>query len=423
MKENKKSLILLTIALGFWLIALPATFGYGGHAIQWSDILSGLLLVVLGIICWKTNHLLPVVLIGVVGFWLQVAPIIFWAPTSLMYVNDTLIGALVIIFSFHIPTRIEASKHSDIPLGWSYNPSAWPYRIPTVFLAMICWFFSRYMAAFQLGYIDHIWDPFFGEGTYQVITSKVSQSFPVSDAALGALSYKLDALLGWQGNTRRWANMPWLVFIFGILVIPVGVVSITLIILQPVAVGAWCSWCLATAALMLLMIVFTAGEFAAVIQLLREAKRRGDSTWKIFWKGCKTPKAYAATRPVARVRTAGTQGFSFPWNLIVSMGLGIWLMMTPAILGTVGTLAEIYFILGPIIVTISVIAFAEVFRSIRYLNILFGIILVIAPWLVAHFCMKCCVANCLIVGVLIILLSLPKGKISERYGEWQKWIK
>lgn len=30
---------------------------------------------------------------------------------------------------------------------------------------------SRYLAAFQLGYIDAIWDPFFGQGTRQVLNS------------------------------------------------------------------------------------------------------------------------------------------------------------------------------------------------------------------------------------------------------------
>lgn len=35
--------------------------------------------------------------------------------------------------------------------------------------------------------------------------------------------------------------MPWMVAFFGILVVPLGIVSITLIILQALAVGAWCT--------------------------------------------------------------------------------------------------------------------------------------------------------------------------------------
>jgi len=57
-----------------------------------------------------------------------------------------------------------------------------------VFLAMIGFFLSRYMAAFQLGHISYPWDPFFGESTRRVLTSDISKAFPVSDAGLGALS-------------------------------------------------------------------------------------------------------------------------------------------------------------------------------------------------------------------------------------------
>ena len=48
--------------------------------------------------------------------------------------------------------------------------------------------------------------------------------------------------------------------VFGILVVPLGVVSITLIVLQPIAVGAWCTPCLIAAAAMLVMISLTLDE-------------------------------------------------------------------------------------------------------------------------------------------------------------------
>jgi hypothetical protein len=96
--------------------------------------------------------------------------------------------------------------------------------------------------------------------------------------------------------------MPWLVVAFAFLVIPVGIVSVTLIILQPVVVGFWCSWCLFTALCMLLMIVLTAGELAAVLQLLWEVKRSGKSVWKVFWKGVNRSALFISVKPLSRLK-------------------------------------------------------------------------------------------------------------------------
>ena len=67
-------------------------------------------------------------------------------------------------------------------------------------------------------------------------------------------------LMGWMGATTRWRTMPWMVTFFFILVVPLGLVHITLVILQPVAVGHWCTVCLAAASLMLLMIPLAVDE-------------------------------------------------------------------------------------------------------------------------------------------------------------------
>ncbi len=57
---------------------------------------------------------------------------------------------------------------------------------------------------------------------------------PIPDAALGALGYLADAVFGLAGGTVRWSTQPWLVIVFAIAVIPFGVTSVTLFILQPV---------------------------------------------------------------------------------------------------------------------------------------------------------------------------------------------
>lgn len=419
MKKNQ--IALLAVALGFWLIAIPLTFGYKGHLVGLSDIASGVLLVIFGLFSLAPRRIWSGWALGLVGVWLQLAPLVFWAPTALMYVNDTLIGALAIVLSFHLAKKNEIRGETVIPGGWSYNPSAWSHRIPIVGLATLCWFFSRYMAAYQLGYIDSIWDPFFTNGTLSVITSKISKDFPVSDAGMGAVCYTLEMLLGWQGGKRRWASMPWLVIAFAFLVVPVGIASITLIILQPVVVGAWCSWCLATAISMLLMIVLTGGELAAALHCLKVAKERRQSVWKVFWKGSVAQNFGPPLKPLNRTKGSLAWGVSFPWNLIVSFVFGIWLMFSHSMLGVKEGLSTLNYILGPLIAAFTFIAFSEVFRIVRYVNILFGSVLLVAPWIVSG-ASSTAIANSLIVGVFVILLAFRRGRISERYGKWEKFI-
>ena len=76
-----------------------------------------------------------------------------------------------------------------------------------------------------------------------------------------------------------------MVTFFGILVVPLGIVSITLIILQPLAVGAWCTPCLLAAAAMIIMISLTLDEVVAMCQFLVQAMREGQPFWRTFWLG------------------------------------------------------------------------------------------------------------------------------------------
>lgn len=90
----------------------------------------------------------------------------------------------------------------------------------------------------------------------------MSKSFPISDAGLGAFAYTFELLMSWMGKTSRWRTMPWMVTFFFILVVPLGLVHITLVILQPVVVGQWCASCLFAAFIMLLMIPLAQDERA-----------------------------------------------------------------------------------------------------------------------------------------------------------------
>src|SRR5690606_22740563 len=114
----------------------------------------------------------------------------------------------------------------------------------------------------------------FTPGTKGVLESDISKAFPVSDAGLGAFAYTLEFFSICMGGTSRWKTAPWLVLVFGILVIPVSIVSTILIILQPLSVGTWCTVCLITAVCMLIPIPFAVGEVAASVQYLRYHKQK-----------------------------------------------------------------------------------------------------------------------------------------------------
>jgi hypothetical protein len=187
-----------------------------------------------------------------------------------------------------------------VPAGWRRNPSAWPQRIPIAVLAAAATAIAGYMACFQWGLIDRVWDPVFGAQTEAVLTSDVSRRMHawmhVPDAALGAIAYLGDLLFGLAGSTRRWQFRPWLVILFGIDVIPLGAVSAILVILQGAVVGSWCLLCLVTAAISLVLVALAYDEVWLSLRYLAAVRRRSTSRrtlWDAFW-GRPTPEGFAA---------------------------------------------------------------------------------------------------------------------------------
>lgn len=182
---------------------------------------------------------------------------------------------------------------------WSYNPSAWDQRIPICLLALVGFVISSYLALYEWGFIASVWDPVFGTDTERVLASGVSHRlhrwFGIPDAALGAVAYLGDAVLGLAGSTRRWQYRPWMVVLFGIDVIPLGAVSAVLVLLQATLVGHWCFLCLITAAISLVLIYFAYDEVWSSLLYLRRVWRRTRSigiVWNVFW-GRYSPEADA----------------------------------------------------------------------------------------------------------------------------------
>ena len=438
------------ILLGFWMIASPFTFGYGNSPTSpaatdasplsmsvringtiWSDVVSGVLLVLLGWRCLTPGRPVTLWTACVVGVWMNAAPLVFWSPSAAGYLNGTIVGTLVIALTILIPgmpSMIMMMKMGpEVPRGWSYNPSSWPQRAIMIALGFAGWLVSRYLSAYQLGYIDYAWDPFFGKSTMAVLESDVSRSLPVSDAGLGALAYTIEFLMGYMGGTSRWRTMPWMVTFFGILVVPLGLTHIVLVISQPAIVGAWCTFCLLAALIMLPMIPLTLDEVVAMCQFMTQSKREGKPFWRTFWRGDTVEgegsddRSPPLTGKVSHVWSAMIWGMTAPWTLVASTAMGLWLMLAPWLIGVSGEVASSTQIAGALSITVSVVVMAEVARAGRFLIVPLGLWISATPWLYDGASLLF-TANNIVIGLALIAVCIPKGRIKERYGSWDRFI-
>lgn len=170
-----------------------------------------------------------------------------------------------------------------MPPGWSSNPSSWKERLPIVALALVGFLIAGYLSLYQLDLLATVWEPFFGDGSQRILNSRISHVLPIPDAALGAFGYLLDAVAGMIGGRRRWRSMPWIVILFGIAVGPLGVVSVMLVIFQPVLFESFCTLCLASAVISVAMIGPAMDEILASLQHMKSVARQRRSVWRAFW--------------------------------------------------------------------------------------------------------------------------------------------
>ncbi|MEX0866253.1 MAG: vitamin K epoxide reductase family protein [Pirellulales bacterium] len=194
------------------------------------------------------------------------------------------------------PTDTAMRSMLDAPAApWGYNPSAWSQRIPICVLAAVGGLIAAYMALYQWRLIADVWDPVFGEQTAKVLDSDVSHDMMrwmrIPDASLGAYAYLGDAVFGLAGSTRRWQTRPWIVILFGIDVIPLGIVSVILVVLQGAVVGQWCFLCLVTAVISLILIYWAYDEVYSSLLYLWRVWRHSKSTTSLWKATFGTPDA------------------------------------------------------------------------------------------------------------------------------------
>ena len=457
----------VNLMLGLWLLTSPFTLGYMSDFVPdanqlrvmadrglpsfelrnllmtWSDVISGGLVIVFSFLsadAWRRNPWAQWALAGV-GLWLTLAPLVFWTPLPEAYANGTLVGALVVGFSVLIPMMPGMSMAGmmggpDVPPGWSYTPASWLQRMPIAVLALIGFLIARILGAYQLGHIDTVWDPFFagsGEmrgvmnGTEAIITSDVSKAWPIADGALGGIVYMAELVMVWMGGKTRWRTMPWMVLALAILILPLGVVSIYFVIIQPIVIGTWCSLCLIAALAMAAMIPYALNEFVAMGQFLVWARRQGKPFWRTFWTGdameggsADTSKGLTGT--TREQMAEATRGVTYPWTLLLSIAVGVWLTLTRLTFDSSSAMANSDHLIGALVVTFSIMAFAEVGRAVRFINIPFGAWLIAAPWLLGGIASPWAVWNGVISGALLIGLAIPRGPVNNSYAGWNRYV-
>jgi uncharacterized membrane protein len=145
------------------------------------------------------------------------------------------------------------------------EPSAWRHRLPVVVLALAGCAVATVLTLFQVGVLDSVWEPFFGDGSRRVLTSSLSQALPVPDAALGAVAYLTEAALEAAGGRERWRERRWLVLATGVVAAGLGLAALGLIAAQVFLVGSFCTLCLVSAAISLAIVVLVTPEVRATL--------------------------------------------------------------------------------------------------------------------------------------------------------------
>ena len=440
----------VNIGLGSWLVTQPLLIGVPEPMLRIGEIVCGLLLMLCAGLALSWQLRWARWLCAGIGSVVMTLPFLFSTANGAAYLSDTLIGGL--IFGFAVCTKPEpgvsaiAALHGPaVPPGWSYNPSNWTQRIPIVVLAIVGLYVSRYLAGYQLGYIPAVWDPFFvgnpadpKNGTEEIVTSFVSEAWPVSDAAVGGYTYLLEIVTGIAGSRLRWRTMPWLVVLFGLMIAPLGITSISFIVIQPILIGTWSTIALIGAAAVLIQIPYSLDELVATLQFLRRRKRAGRSVLRVFFFGDTDETPRAAVRKAAK---AGKEepddvfdqrpgvvvadmlggGVGLSWGLGLAVLLGLLLLFTRPLLGVDGSVANAHHLIGALVLTVVSLAAAEVARTLRFLILPLGAALLAVPlvWPAG----AAAAVFAVVTGLLLIVACLPRGAIWRSYGSWDSLIR
>ena len=113
-------------------------------------------------------------------------------------------------------------------------------------------------------------------------------------------------------------------------------------------------------------------------------------------------------------------GVTLPWNLALCIPVSIWLMFTRLTVNANTEMANSDHLIGSLALTVVITALAESGRAVRFLLIPLGLSLFVTPFIYDAGMLS--IIGSLICGILLVALSIPKGKIYNSYGLWDKAI-
>ena len=102
------------------------------------------------------------------------------------------------------------------------------------------------------------------------------------------------------------------------------------------------------------------------------------------------------------------------WAQIINIVIGIGLMAAPAIVGFDKVASNNNHIVGPLVITFAVVSLWEINRNVRWFNIVTGAWLILSPFIIGFGASAQAID--IAGGIAVILFSLHKGKIKNKYG-------
>jgi hypothetical protein len=100
---------------------------------------------------------------------------------------------------------------------------------------------------------------------------------------------------------------------------------------------------------------------------------------------------------------------------LAAAAVGVWIMSAPAVLGYGGPARTVDVVVGPIAASLGLIAAWEATRGLRWGNVVAGLWLLGAPWLLTY-ADGAAVASDMLAGALLLGLALLGARVHGRYG-------
>jgi len=132
---------------------------------------------------------------------------------------------------------------------------------------------------------------------------------------------------------------------------------------------------------------------------------------------------------VSRLRTLGSPGKEAKlfvatlvkhWQDPANLLLGLWLLVSPWALGYAGEARPTWnaVIVGILIGVVALYALFRVFAWEEWTNVVFGVWMVISPWILGFSGSSAAMLNAVIVGVAVFVLALWALGTDKDIGGW-----